>query len=55
MNKRLAIQKWLPVFNTMPGMIKELYVNKEELYQYASLWLRKGIEPYSRYGRTKFC
>jgi len=30
-NKRLAIHKWLPVFNAMPGMIKELYMNKEEL------------------------
>lgn len=30
-NKRLAIQKWLPVFAAMPGMIKELYMNKEEL------------------------
>ncbi|UOQ83448.1 DUF4188 domain-containing protein [Gracilibacillus salinarum] len=30
-NKRLAIHKWLPVFNAMPGMIKELYTNKEEL------------------------
>ncbi|MCT2536487.1 DUF4188 domain-containing protein [Aquibacillus koreensis] len=30
-NKRLAVHKWLPVFNAMPGMIKELYVHKEEL------------------------
>ncbi|AXI10982.1 DUF4188 domain-containing protein [Oceanobacillus sp. 143] len=30
-NKRIAIHKWLPVFNAMPGMIKELYMNKEEL------------------------
>lgn len=30
-NKRLAVNKWLPVFNAMPGMIKELYSNKEEL------------------------
>lgn len=30
-NKRLAIHKWLPVFFAMPGMIKELYMNKEEL------------------------
>lgn len=30
-NKRLAIHKWLPVFTAMPGMIKELYTNKEEL------------------------
>lgn len=30
-NKRLALHKWLPVFNAMPGMIKELYMNKEEL------------------------
>jgi len=30
-NKRLAIHKWLPVFNAMPGMIKELHSNKEEL------------------------
>ncbi|QCR31008.1 DUF4188 domain-containing protein [Lysinibacillus sp. SGAir0095] len=30
-NKRLAMHKWLPVFNAMPGMIKELYSNKEEL------------------------
>ncbi|KGR91897.1 transcriptional regulator [Ureibacillus massiliensis 4400831 = CIP 108448 = CCUG 49529] len=30
-NKRLAIHKWLPVFNAMPGMIKELYTNKESL------------------------
>jgi heme-degrading monooxygenase HmoA len=30
-NKRWAIQKWLPVFNAMPGMIRELYVHKEEL------------------------
>ena len=30
-NKRLAIHKWLPVFNAMPGMIKELYTNKDEL------------------------
>ena len=30
-NKRLAVHKWLPVFNTMPGMIRELYTNKDEL------------------------
>lgn len=30
-NKRLAIHKWLPVFNAMPGMIRELYANKEDL------------------------
>lgn len=30
-NKRLAIHKWLPVFNAMPGMIKELYSHKDEL------------------------
>lgn len=30
-NKRMAIHKWLPVFTAMPGMIKELYVNKKEL------------------------
>ncbi|TRZ38071.1 DUF4188 domain-containing protein [Niallia circulans] len=30
-NKRLAMHKWLPVFSAMPGMIKELYTNKEEL------------------------
>ena len=30
-NNRLAINKWLPVFNAMPGMIKELYTNKAEL------------------------
>ncbi|MFC7686225.1 DUF4188 domain-containing protein [Ureibacillus sp. GCM10028918] len=30
-NKRLAVHKWLPVFNAMPGMINELYSNKEEL------------------------
>src|SRR4051794_20141168 len=30
-NKRLAIHKWLPVFFSMPGMIKELYTHKDEL------------------------
>ena len=30
-NKRLSIHKWGPVFTAMPGMIKELYTNKEEL------------------------
>lgn len=30
-NKRRAVRKWLPVFKAMPGMIKELYQNKEEL------------------------
>ena len=30
-NKRLAIHKWLPVFTAMPGMIRELYMNKEDL------------------------
>ena len=30
-NKRLAINKWFPVFYAMPGMIKELYINKDEL------------------------
>lgn len=30
-NNRLAVHKWLPVFNAMPGMIKELYTNQEEL------------------------
>ena len=30
-NKRLAIHKWLPVFTAMPGMIRELYTNKEDL------------------------
>jgi hypothetical protein len=30
-NKRLKLHKWLPVFNAMPGMIKELYTNKDEL------------------------
>lgn len=30
-NKRLAVRKWLPVFTAMPGMIRELYENQEEL------------------------
>lgn len=30
-NKRLALHKWLPVFFAMPGMIRELYMNKNEL------------------------
>ncbi|WP_107840019.1 DUF4188 domain-containing protein [Metasolibacillus meyeri] len=30
-NNRLAVHKWFPVFKAMPGMIKELYTNKEEL------------------------
>ncbi len=30
-NRRLAIQKWLPVFLAMPGMIKELYTNRDTL------------------------
>ncbi len=30
-NKRRAVHKWLPVFAAMPGMIKELYANKEKL------------------------
>ena len=30
-NRRLAVHKWLPVFTAMPGMIRELYTNKEEL------------------------
>lgn len=30
-NNRLAVRKWLPVFNAMPGMIKELYTHKDEL------------------------
>ncbi|WP_100011657.1 DUF4188 domain-containing protein [Lentibacillus sediminis] len=30
-NKRLAVSKWLPVFRAMPGMIRELYENQEEL------------------------
>ncbi|MFC4558407.1 DUF4188 domain-containing protein [Virgibacillus kekensis] len=30
-NNRMAIHKWLPVFTAMPGMIKELYTNKDEL------------------------
>lgn len=30
-NRRLAVHKWLPVFNAMPGMIRELYTNKDEL------------------------
>ncbi|WP_042478486.1 DUF4188 domain-containing protein [Bacillus ndiopicus] len=30
-NKYLAVHKWLPVFKAMPGMIKELYTNKEDL------------------------
>lgn len=30
-NNRLALHKWLPVFSAMPGMIKELYTNKDEL------------------------
>ncbi|MEC5425113.1 DUF4188 domain-containing protein [Virgibacillus sp. C22-A2] len=30
-NKRLAVRKWFPVFTSMPGMIRELYENKEEL------------------------
>lgn len=30
-NKRMAIRKWWPVFSAMPGMIKELYENQEEL------------------------
>ncbi|MGE6630614.1 DUF4188 domain-containing protein [Bacillus sp. NPDC077027] len=30
-NKRLAVHKWLPVVKAMPAMIKELYMNKEEL------------------------
>lgn len=30
-NKRLAFHKWFPVFSAMPGMIRELYTNKEDL------------------------
>ncbi|WP_339212799.1 DUF4188 domain-containing protein [Ornithinibacillus sp. FSL M8-0202] len=30
-NKRWAIHKWFPVFKAMPGMIRELYANKDEL------------------------
>jgi len=30
-NKRWAIHRWLPVFLAMPGMITELYRNKEQL------------------------
>ncbi|WNS77747.1 DUF4188 domain-containing protein [Domibacillus sp. DTU_2020_1001157_1_SI_ALB_TIR_016] len=30
-NKPIALNKWLPVFNAMPGMIRELYTNKDEL------------------------
>jgi hypothetical protein len=30
-NKRLSVHKWLPVFTAMPKMIKELYMNKDEL------------------------
>jgi len=30
-NRRLAIHKWLPVFLAMPGMIKELYTNRDTL------------------------
>lgn len=30
-NNRLAVRKWLPVFKAMPGMIRELYMNKDEL------------------------
>ncbi|PWU70370.1 DUF4188 domain-containing protein [Gracilibacillus dipsosauri] len=30
-NKRYLFHRWLPVFTAMPGMIKELYSNKEEL------------------------
>jgi len=30
-NKRWAIHQWMPVFMAMPGMIKELYVHKDEL------------------------
>ncbi|MED4123195.1 DUF4188 domain-containing protein [Halalkalibacterium halodurans] len=30
-NKRWALRKWLPVFMAMPGMLKELHENKEEL------------------------
>ncbi|REB08868.1 DUF4188 domain-containing protein [Sporosarcina sp. BI001-red] len=30
-NKRLSIHRWLPVFLSMPGMVKELYTHKSEL------------------------
>ncbi|GIP18679.1 transcriptional regulator [Paenibacillus montaniterrae] len=30
-NKRWALHKWLPVFWSMPGMIRELYTNKDKL------------------------
>ncbi|MGD6967844.1 DUF4188 domain-containing protein [Rossellomorea vietnamensis] len=30
-NKPLAIHKWAPVVKAMPGMIQELYSNKDEL------------------------
>ncbi|MFC6334079.1 DUF4188 domain-containing protein [Paenibacillus septentrionalis] len=30
-NKRWALHKWLPVFFAMPGMIRELYMNKQKL------------------------
>jgi len=30
-NKRWAIHRWVPVFLAMPGMITELYRNKEQL------------------------
>lgn len=28
-NRRRAVHKWLPVFNSMPGMIRELYTQKD--------------------------
>jgi hypothetical protein len=34
-NKRWAIGKWGPVFTAMPGMIRELYENQEELGFYS--------------------
>ncbi|GIO24101.1 DUF4188 domain-containing protein [Oceanobacillus sp. J11TS1] len=30
-NKRLAVHKWGPVFTAMPGMIRELHENQDEL------------------------
>ncbi|WP_409296320.1 DUF4188 domain-containing protein [Peribacillus sp. SCS-26] len=30
-NKPWAVHQWLPVFNAMPGMIRELYTNKDSL------------------------
>jgi hypothetical protein len=42
-NKLWAIHKWLPVFNAMPKMLKELHINRELGFLSYQMWFSRTV------------